>query len=283
MFAFKFDWQPNYETGVEAVDTQHKQLMRIGREIEQLIQTKAVGVSPKQLIDIVCELRDYTGYHFYMEEQLMEECGYEDIAQHKKHHQELLKMVMNFDVTRLADDPVGTLEKGRALLQEQIFQHIMKDDMELAKVYKHYEKIYKRTADAKKKNRSDNENKFGFEVYEFNMTIAYLLRDQTYYGHVVIVNKEKKANLLKLSRLEKDTFVTDVFRLAEAVNKAFEPDSLDYAYYTAADDQLLVHIVPRYKNDEHFNEPFCYKPETPVELSQEEYNRMVERIKKEIV
>ena len=73
MFDFKFDWASNMETGYSDIDTQHKQLFKIGRDLEQLIRIQCIGVTDKQLLDIVCELRDYTGYHFYEEERMMKE------------------------------------------------------------------------------------------------------------------------------------------------------------------------------------------------------------------
>ena len=76
MFDFKFDWASNMETGYSDIDTQHKQLFKIGRDLEQLIRIQCIGVTDKQLLDVVCELRDFTGYHFYEEESMMQEMNY---------------------------------------------------------------------------------------------------------------------------------------------------------------------------------------------------------------
>lgn len=60
MFDFKFDWQPGMATGIEEIDTQHKQLLSMGREIEQLLQINCIGVTQKQLLDIICGFRNFT-------------------------------------------------------------------------------------------------------------------------------------------------------------------------------------------------------------------------------
>lgn len=71
MFDFKFDWCKEMECGVPAIDDQHQILFHIGREMEQLIMHGCQNATTKELLDIVCELREYTSYHFYTEEDLM--------------------------------------------------------------------------------------------------------------------------------------------------------------------------------------------------------------------
>ena len=63
MFDFKFNWDPQIETGIAEIDDQHKVLFRIGRDIEQLLQYRCIGVTEKQLLDIICELRDRSEEH----------------------------------------------------------------------------------------------------------------------------------------------------------------------------------------------------------------------------
>ena len=70
MFDFKFDWEKNLNTSIESIDVQHKQLFKLGRDMEQLLQMQCIGVTDKQLLDIVCGLRDFTAYHFYAEEDM---------------------------------------------------------------------------------------------------------------------------------------------------------------------------------------------------------------------
>ena len=57
MFDFKFDWASNMETGYSDIDTQHKQLFKIGRDLEQLIRIQCIGVTDKQPLDLLRLLR----------------------------------------------------------------------------------------------------------------------------------------------------------------------------------------------------------------------------------
>ena len=74
MFDMKFDWRPYMATGIDMIDNQHKQILRVGRDIEQLLQRHCINVTQKELLSILCDIRDFTGYHFYAEEALMDEC-----------------------------------------------------------------------------------------------------------------------------------------------------------------------------------------------------------------
>jgi hemerythrin len=76
MFDFHFDWAENFAVNIESIDTHHKQYFKIARDIEQQLQIKCMGITDKQILDIVCDLREYAGYHFYEEERLMKETNY---------------------------------------------------------------------------------------------------------------------------------------------------------------------------------------------------------------
>ena len=91
MFDFQFDWKDDLNTGVEDIDRQHRELFRIGRDIEQLILTGCVGVGDKELLKIICDLREYVSYHFYEEEKFMKSHNYKDYEVHKKSHEDVYK------------------------------------------------------------------------------------------------------------------------------------------------------------------------------------------------
>lgn len=63
MFDFVFDWRDDLSVGIDSIDEQHKGLFKIGRDMEQLLQRQCIGVTDKQLLDIVCALRDLSLIH----------------------------------------------------------------------------------------------------------------------------------------------------------------------------------------------------------------------------
>lgn len=133
MFDFHFDWNPKLETGISDIDEQHKEVCRIGRDIEQLLQFRCIGVTEKQLLDIVCELREYVAYHYYEEEQLMKKAGYSKLAAHIKDHRKFTEYVRNIDCPAMRENPEKELQKLKNALQDMIFEHLLTWDMEMAK------------------------------------------------------------------------------------------------------------------------------------------------------
>lgn len=143
MFDFRFDWNKEFEVHIESVDLQHKQLFKIGRDIEQLLQIHCIGVTNKQLIDIVCELRDFAAYHFYEEERLMEKFQYPDIEEHKKTHEEFMDYIMGIDMKELGNHPVEELLKMKEAITDNFYKHILGDDKKMAEYilkHKNYDK-----------------------------------------------------------------------------------------------------------------------------------------------
>ena len=53
MFDMKFDWRPYMATGIDMIDNQHKQILRVGRDIEQLLQRHCINVTQKELLSIL--------------------------------------------------------------------------------------------------------------------------------------------------------------------------------------------------------------------------------------
>ncbi|MDD2971054.1 MAG: copper homeostasis protein CutC [Lachnospiraceae bacterium] len=132
MFDFSFDWHRELEMHIEILDYQHKQFFAIGREIEQLITTKCIGVTDEQLLKIVCGLRDYVAYHFYEEESMMQQMDYPELEQHRKEHQDGVRKVQEIDFHALKMNPLTGLRRIKEAMQQWSFLHMMVTDRRMA-------------------------------------------------------------------------------------------------------------------------------------------------------
>lgn len=135
MLDFKFDWCKEVEMGIPLMDTQHKELFRIGRDLEQLVICYCIGVTNDQLLRIILELRDYVCYHCYHEEELMKESNYPDYENHKKKHDGVIQFISNVDCKKLGEEPYEILCKVKLYLQDWIFSHILIDDVAFSKYF----------------------------------------------------------------------------------------------------------------------------------------------------
>ena len=133
MFDFNFDWSKDMETSISEIDSQHKEFFRIGRDMEQLLLMKCANVTEKELLDIVCDLREYVAHHFYEEEVIMKEAGYSKLEEHTKKHNEFKDFIMNIDCPALAANPYKELAKIRNAVVDWVFEHMLHDDMEMAR------------------------------------------------------------------------------------------------------------------------------------------------------
>lgn len=132
MFDFKFNWDASIETGIDIVDTQHKELFRIGRAVEQLVITKCIEYDEKHLLQIVCELREYVAYHFYDEEHLMETHHYSKLEEHKAEHKRFQELIMGIDLRLFDNNTLEEVVKLKDLITQMVFQHMLSMDQEMA-------------------------------------------------------------------------------------------------------------------------------------------------------
>lgn len=285
MFDFNFDWSPDFNTNIEIIDTHHKQFFKIGRDIEQQIRTKCIGIKDKQLLDIICELREYTGYHFYEEERLMKENSYPDRDLHKKSHQNFAKQIAQISMPKLKETPEVELRKLKDVLQQYFFNHILKDDMKMTQYILKKESNPDPNEDVKKTKKEGINNeydpKYGIKVCDLDVSRVYLFREQSHKGRVVLVYKEKKSDMGRLSVLERNILWSDISRVAKTLQTLYAPQAINYATYGDVDSQLHFHIVPKYKDQIEWGDSFSINP-NQIFLPQDEYEAMAEEIRNKI-
>ena len=282
MYDFVFNWQSSFETGVKDIDDQHRQLFKIGRDIEQLLIKKCIGVTDRQMLDIILELRDFTNYHYYTEEKMMEECKYPDIQKHKEGHKKEVDYIMNHNLPEIKESPYKEFTNIKENLQRLLFMHIMTEDFKFAKYYMEWKRKQVETKLAKDtKDLELIEGKYGYKVCNLDISTVYLSKNQNRKGHIIVEIKEKKTDIIKLLPFERNGYFEDVTLAAKAVKKIFNADDFDYV--CVGDGQSPIHfdIIPKYKknSDDYSN---MYYEDKPVVLSAVGYKELVDRLRKEL-
>lgn len=133
MLDFKFNWDSTIDTGIEEIDIQHKELFRIGRAVEQFVITRCISMEQKQVLDIICSLREYVAYHFYEEEHLMELHNISGLEKHREEHNRLRKLIQSIDPRKFNNHPYEQMVKLKDEITEIVFCHILSTDKEMAK------------------------------------------------------------------------------------------------------------------------------------------------------
>ena len=75
-------WIPEYNTGIDVIDDQHKRILDYINEIDDIVDDKG-RYRVKQILENII---DYTQSHFTFEESLQEEAGYKYRVPHKRVH-----------------------------------------------------------------------------------------------------------------------------------------------------------------------------------------------------
>lgn len=276
MFDLKFDWKPDMSCGIKEIDSQHKQLLSIGRDIEQLIQTGCIGIRDQQLLDIICNLRDFCGYHFYYEESLMDTISYKKSKSHKAEHEKITKMLTGIDMPALKKEPLKGLSKIREELQHQIFEHVLGLDMEFAKEY-----LSQKKSSSSKEEKAASEgssNPYGLKICDLDVATVYLYKEQTYKGRLLLIDREKSKGIHKIPSLVRDTFFNDVTRAMKALHASLSPDAMDCAYLGDVLLETHMHIIPKYKTDADWGMSFTANPDKYYP-SPEEMEKIAEKIR----
>jgi diadenosine tetraphosphate (Ap4A) HIT family hydrolase len=127
-----------------------------------------------------------------------------------------------------------------------------------------------------KDERRDN---LMIEICQLEVSTVFLFKEQTYTGRCNVVYKDHVKELFQLSPDELAAFMNDVKKVAAAVDKAFQPNKINYGAYGDTLHHLHMHIVPKYEGKENWGSTFEMNPGKTY-LTEEEYNNMIETIKR---
>lgn len=125
--ADKIVWTAEMSVGCKQLDDDHKILVQALNDfIEALENDDGVFVTD----GIFSVLVDYTNYHFAREEKIMEACGYDDLANHKKTHIALKEQLLESRTQYMLNPNAELEEKVRNFLTHWLQQHILIKDMD---------------------------------------------------------------------------------------------------------------------------------------------------------
>lgn len=124
-----FKWRDSFSVNIESIDSQHKELFRIGNMLFEIVDTRDDVDRYDEIIMALENLRDYTVYHFGYEENLMKENGYPDFERHKKQHDSFIKKISSIDEEDVDEKQQKIGMDLIIFIANWIENHILKTDM----------------------------------------------------------------------------------------------------------------------------------------------------------
>lgn len=119
----KVIWLDSYNTGIEEIDNQHRQIVDYMNQLSVAYLKNDMNAVGEVLEGLV----DYTMSHFAFEESLIEEAEYPMANAHKKIHEMFILRLEKLRIAFKAGEAVT--EEFYSLLKRWLIQHIQRDDM----------------------------------------------------------------------------------------------------------------------------------------------------------
>ena len=115
------------------------------------------------------------------------------------------------------------------------------------------------------------------KICDLEVSTVYLFKEQTYKGRCNVVFKEHKSEITDLTEEEAAAFIRDVRKVAKAIQKAFNPNKINYGAYADTMKHLHFHVVPKYEGGPSWGTTFEMNP-AKILLNDEEYSELVAKI-----
>lgn len=124
-------WNENYVFNIPVIDEQHKKLIDLIEDAENLLSDAQEGMDCiDEVVGILEELEDYTVSHFDEEEKLMLAADYEGYDEHHMEHTFFIKKVDKALAADLDSDPVNQLIGICSFLKNWVTHHILDIDVQ---------------------------------------------------------------------------------------------------------------------------------------------------------
>jgi hemerythrin len=127
----RYTWDSSLETGIELIDTQHKQLFEA---INKLLEICAAGKGVDEIKKSIDFLNDYTIKHFFEEERIQQKYNYPDYPAHKQYHEAFKATVRNLTHRLILNGATEELvNEVHSSVGGWLFNHIKIQDFKLVR------------------------------------------------------------------------------------------------------------------------------------------------------
>ena len=119
------------------------------------------------------------------------------------------------------------------------------------------------------------------QIAELRVSRLFLFKEQTYRGRCLVAYNGHVNDLNELSDEERNLFMADVVQATRAMQKAFNPEKINYGAYSDKLSHLHFHLAPKYVGGPDYGGTFQMNP-GKVYLSDAEYQQLIDAIKAQL-
>ncbi len=125
-----FQWKDSYSCKVRQIDEQHKQLFKLGEDLNKIISNKDGEDRYDEIMNVLKELKEYTIYHFKFEEELLKIYDYPQLSMHKEEHRAFIEKIMELETEDIDSEQRKVTIDILIFIANWIEKHIVKVDMQ---------------------------------------------------------------------------------------------------------------------------------------------------------
>ena len=116
------------------------------------------------------------------------------------------------------------------------------------------------------------------KIADLEVSQLFLFKEQSHPGRCNVVYKDHGVEFHEMSEEQRNAFMRDVAKVGNAIQKAFNPDKINYGAFADTLSHLHMHIVPKYKGGYNFGGVIEMNPKKTY-LTDEQYNETISKIK----
>lgn len=121
----KMEWEPRFSVDIEQIDTHQQKMFELFNELIEMKNSKA---DPKDFINQISAINDYSKMYFSTEERMMKQKKYPDAAIHSKEHRQFTKRFITIR-REVAEDIENLTEDIIDELRQWLITHILVTDV----------------------------------------------------------------------------------------------------------------------------------------------------------
>ncbi|MDR1519525.1 MAG: HIT family protein [Planctomycetota bacterium] len=119
----------------------------------------------------------------------------------------------------------------------------------------------------------------GIEIAELSASTLYLFREQSHPGRCILAYNGHVGDITDLPDERRRQFFDDLVRAARAIQKAYNPDKINYAAFGDKMPHLHFHLTPKYRDAFEWGDVFAMNPKR-IELADAEGGEAAEKIRR---
>ena len=138
--------------------------------------------------------------------------------------------------------------------------------------------MYSNPADCLYCTNNETLHNLMIEIAQLRVSRVFLFKEQTYRGRCLVAYNGHVNDLNELSDEERNAFMADVAQVTRAMQKAFNPEKINYGAYSDKLSHLHFHLAPKYVDGPDYGGTFQMNP-GKVYLTDGEYQQLIDAVK----